>query len=67
MPRKLTCHDRIAQIAAPPSLMDQASGVYYTPTYIADYIVRQTVGRLVEETAAKETGCTGDPRLESRL
>jgi hypothetical protein len=26
----------------------KAGGVYYTPTYIVDYIVRQTVGRLVE-------------------
>ncbi len=25
----------------------KAGGVYYTPTYIVDYIVRQTVGRLV--------------------
>ncbi len=26
----------------------KAGGVYYTPTYIVDYIVRNTVGRLVE-------------------
>jgi len=26
----------------------KAGGVYYTPAYIVDYIVRQTVGRLVE-------------------
>jgi len=26
----------------------RAGGVYYTPTYIVDYIVKQTVGRLVE-------------------
>ena len=26
----------------------KAGGVYYTPTYIVDYIVRQTVGQLVE-------------------
>jgi len=26
----------------------KANGVFYTPTYIVDYIVRQTVGRLVE-------------------
>jgi len=26
----------------------KAGGVYYTPTYIVDYIVKQTVGRLVE-------------------
>jgi hypothetical protein len=26
----------------------KAGGVYYTPTYIVDYIVRQTVGKIVE-------------------
>jgi predicted type IV restriction endonuclease len=26
----------------------KAGGVYYTPTYVVDYIVRQTVGRLLE-------------------
>ncbi len=26
----------------------KAGGVYYTPTYIVDYIVRQTAGKLVE-------------------
>ncbi len=29
----------------------KAGGVYYTPTYIVDYIVRQTVGRLVGQVA----------------
>lgn len=32
----------------------KAGGVYYTPTYIVDYIVRQTVGKLVEECARSE-------------
>ncbi len=36
----------------------KAGGVYYTPTYIVDYIVRQTVGKLVE-------GCT--PAQVSKL
>jgi len=27
----------------------KAGGVYYTPTYIVDYIVKQTVGKLVED------------------
>ena len=27
----------------------KAGGVYYTPTYIVDYIVRQTLGKLVED------------------
>ena len=31
----------------------KAGGVYYTPTYIVDYIVRQTVGTLVEGKAPK--------------
>ncbi len=36
----------------------KAGGVYYTPTYIVDYIVRQTVGKLVD-------GCT--PAQVSKL
>ncbi len=32
----------------------KAGGVYYTPTYIVDYIVRQTVGRLCENKAPKD-------------
>lgn len=32
----------------------KAGGVYYTPTYIVDYIVRQTVGKLVEKKTAKQ-------------
>ncbi len=32
----------------------KAGGVYYTPTYIVDYIVRQTVGRLLEGKLAKQ-------------
>jgi hypothetical protein len=31
----------------------KAGGVYYTPTYIVDYIVRQTVGKLLEEIAGR--------------
>ncbi len=33
----------------------KAGGVYYTPTYIVDYLVKQTVGKLLE-------GCTPGPR-----
>ena len=36
----------------------KAGGVYYTPTYIVDYIVRQTVGKLLEEIAG-EPGSAG--------
>jgi hypothetical protein len=33
----------------------KAGGVYYTPTYIVDYIVEQTVGELLKEKAPKQT------------
>jgi hypothetical protein len=32
----------------------KAGGVYYTPSYIVDYIVRNTVGRLLESKTPKE-------------
>jgi len=32
----------------------KAGGVYYTPTYIVDYIVKQTVGKLVEGKKPKD-------------
>ena len=32
----------------------KAGGVYYTPTYIVDYIVQQTVGKLLENKTPKE-------------
>ena len=32
----------------------KAGGVYYTPTYIVDYIVRNTVGKLVEDKAPRQ-------------
>ena len=32
----------------------KAGGVYYTPTYIVDYIVKNTVGKLVEGKSPKE-------------
>jgi type I restriction-modification system DNA methylase subunit/predicted type IV restriction endonuclease len=34
----------------------KAGGVYYTPTYIVDYIVKETVGRLVEGKKAGPRG-----------
>jgi type I restriction-modification system DNA methylase subunit len=34
----------------------KAGGVYYTPTYIVDYIVRQTVGPLVEGKTPVQVG-----------
>jgi Eco57I restriction-modification methylase/TaqI-like C-terminal specificity domain/Type I restriction enzyme R protein N terminus (HSDR_N) len=32
----------------------KAGGVYYTPTYIVDYIVKNTVGRLLEDSTPKK-------------
>src|SRR3989344_1513679 len=32
----------------------KAGGVYYTPTYIVDYIVKNTVGKLLENTTPKQ-------------
>jgi len=32
----------------------KAGGVYYTPTYIVDYIVKNTVGRLLEEKTPRQ-------------
>src|SRR3989339_180618 len=32
----------------------KAGGVYYTPTYIVDYIVKQTVGKLLEDKTPKQ-------------
>ncbi len=34
----------------------KAGGVYYTPAYIVEYIVRNTVGKLVEGKSPKEVG-----------
>jgi hypothetical protein len=34
----------------------KAGGVYYTPTYIVDYIVKQTVGALVDGKTPQEVG-----------
>ena len=34
----------------------KAGGVYYTPTYIVDYIVRNTVGKLVEGQTPQQVG-----------
>ena len=40
-------HSNIPAIAAPPSATPLAIGVCYTPREVVDYIVEQTVGRLV--------------------
>jgi len=33
----------------------KAGGVYYTPTYIVDYIVQHTVGKLLEDTISQDS------------
>jgi type I restriction-modification system DNA methylase subunit len=38
----------------------KAGGVYYTPTYIVDYIVRQTVGTLVDDIGGMKPGLRPD-------
>ena len=37
----------------------KAGGVYYTPTFIVDYIVQQTVGALVDGKTARQVGGEG--------
>jgi type I restriction-modification system DNA methylase subunit len=34
----------------------KAGGVYYTPTYIVDYIVKQTVGKILERKKSQSNG-----------
>jgi hypothetical protein len=36
-------------VVEPKPEVKKAGGVYYTPTYIVDYIVKQTIGSLVEQ------------------
>ena len=43
----------------------KAGGVYYTPTYIVDYIVRNTVGKLLEGLTPKKA--TAPPHTRSCL
>ncbi len=38
----------------------KAGGVYYTPTYIVDYIVRNTVGKLLEGKTPEEAAALED-------
>lgn len=39
----------------------KAGGVYYTPTYIVDYIVRQTVGKLIADIAGSDRSADFSP------
>ncbi len=45
----------------------KAGGVYYTPTYIVDYIVKNTVGKLLEEQDSQGGGDPPRPRPGLRL
>ena len=44
-----------AKVEAKPEVK-KAGGVYYTPSYIVDYIVQQTVGKLVEGQTPRQIG-----------
>ena len=40
----------------------KAGGVYYTPAYIVDYIVEQTVGKLLDGKTPAQSRQAADPR-----
>ncbi len=44
----------------------KAGGVYYTPTHIVDYIVKHTVGKLVEDKTPREVGALTDTYRPSK-
>ncbi|NJN96482.1 MAG: N-6 DNA methylase [Anaerolineales bacterium] len=50
---RLTPGGHRAEVEDKPEVK-KAGGVYYTPTYIVEYIVRQTVGKLVEGKQPQE-------------
>jgi hypothetical protein len=45
----------------------KAGGVYYTPTYIVDYIVRNTVGKMLEGKTPKDFAGGGAKRATLRI
>ena len=45
----------------------KAGGVYYTPEYIVDYIVKNTVGKLLQELPQKSVGGTSLSRKSKKL
>ena len=49
---------RVVKIEEKPEVR-KAGGVFYTPTYIVDYIVRQTVGPLLEDKTPAQVGGRG--------
>ncbi|HUQ96972.1 MAG TPA: N-6 DNA methylase [Chitinophagaceae bacterium] len=46
--KQITLNDRHKVVVEEKPEVRKAGGVYYTPQYIVDYIVQQTVGKLVE-------------------
>ena len=57
-------HGRGVTIEDKPEVR-KAGGVYYTPRYIVDYIVEQTVGRQLDVIAGENPGGARDPRAPS--
>ena len=57
-------HGRGVTIEEKPEVR-KAGGVYYTPRYIVDYIVEQTVGRQLDAIAGENPGGARDPRAPS--
>lgn len=53
-------------VVEPKPEVRKAGGVYYTPTYIVDYIVKQTVGRLVEGKTPQQVGGLTDKYQPSK-
>ncbi|MBI4662938.1 MAG: Eco57I restriction-modification methylase domain-containing protein [Verrucomicrobia bacterium] len=45
----------------------KAGGVYYTPTYIVEYIVRQTVGRLLAECGGRRKEALTEPAESEKV
>jgi hypothetical protein len=50
---RLTAHRATVE---PKPEVKKAGGVYYTPTYVVDYIVENTVGKLLQEKTPKQAG-----------
>lgn len=52
--KTITINDKNKVVIEQKPEVRKAGGVYYTPQYIVDYIVRNTVGKLVEGKTPKE-------------
>ncbi len=60
---KLTASHK-AEVEEKPEVR-KAGGVYYTPQYIVDYIIRETIGRKIDSTKPIPTITTLDPACGS--